>query len=300
MRRVLRCVPVFLVLVILMTTFGAASAQTPSKDPEGVIRAILGALQAGDAKTAMSYITDDTVLVLLPPALAAPGPNVMQGKDAITKWWGMIAADKSVFDPSDFRVDGNKVTWHAAMNGDAFRQLGLTEPLQADGAGIVENGKLQSYIWKMTPESMARLAAAATLAANKQTATDYIKAFEQGDEAGLKKFLADDFVNHSGPLPKDKTGMIAAAVDTHAAFPNGKYTFQNVMADGDFVTVYGHFLGTHTGKPFEGVQPKGAKADFDFSVLFKLKDGKVVERWATADDIMGLLVPLGYKVVAPQ
>jgi predicted ester cyclase len=64
--------------------------------------------------------------------------------------------------------------------------------------------------------------------------------------------------------------------------------------------LYGHYKGTHTGKPFMGLPAKGATADFDFSVLMKLKDGKIVERWATADDVNGLLVPLGYKVVAPQ
>jgi predicted ester cyclase len=300
MRRVLRFVPVFLVLVILMTTSGAASAQTPPKDPEGVIRAIFGAIEAGDAKTAMTYVGDDAVLILMPPSFVAPDPYIQQGKAAVTKWWEMVAGDNSKFNVSDIHVYGNKISLRSAFTGDFFKGQGMTEPIQMDGVGILQDGKLQSWTWLVTPESMARLNTVATLAANKQTVTDYLKAFEQADEAGLKKYVADNFVNHSAPLPKDKAGMMAAAVGQHDAFPDGKYTIQNIMADGDLVTLYGHYQGTHTGKPFEGVQAKGAKADFDFSLLLRLKDGKVVERWATADDVMGLLVPLGYKVVAPQ
>ncbi len=30
-----------------------------------------------------------------------------------------------------------------------------------------------------------------------------------------------------------------------------------------------------------------------------MKDGQITDRWAIADDVMGLLVPLGYKVTPP-
>ncbi len=236
---------------------------------------------------------------MLPPAIAAPDPNVIQGKEAISKWWTMLAADKGSFDVLDFKVDGSKVTWKASMTGDVFTNLGL-EPLQAEGMGIVENGLLKSYIWNVSSESMARLAAAGALAANKDTARSWLTAWEKGDQKAMGELLAKDFVNHSPPLPEDREGFIAAGVENHEQFPTGKYTIQNLIAAGDMVSVYGHFNGAHTGKPFEGIPATGAKASFDFSLLFKMKDGKITERWATADDVMGLLVPLGFKLTPPQ
>lgn len=299
MKKTLRSVLMFLVVgLLLATTVGAAPA--PAKDPEGVIGAIFGALNAGDVKLATSNVAEDAVLVLLPAAIAAPDPNVIQGKEAIGKWWTMLAADKAGFELSDFRTDGDKVSWKATMTGGYFTDLGLTEPLHAEGVGIVENGQLKSYIWNMSGESMARLAAAEALAANKQAARSWLAAWEQGDQKAMGELLAADFVNHSPPLPEDRDGFIAAGVATHESFPTGKYTIQNLMAAGDMVSLYGHFDGAHTGKPFDGIPATGAKAGFDFSVLFKMKDGKIADRWATADDVMGLLVPLGFKLTPPQ
>jgi predicted ester cyclase len=300
MRKNLRLVLVFLVVAILVTTAAGATAQAQVKDPEGTIRAIFGALNAGDVKQATANVADDAVLVLLPPAIAAPDPNVIQGKEVIGKWWTMLAADKAGFELSDFRTDGDKVSWKATMTGGYFTDLGLTEPLRAEGVGIVENGQLKSYIWNMSSESMARLAAAEALAANKQAVRGWLAAWEKGDQKAMSELLAKDFVNHSPPLPEAREGFIAAGVENHAQFPTGKYTIQNLIAAGDMVSVYGHFDGAHTGKPFEGIPATGAKASFDFSLLFKMKDGKIAERWATADDVMGLLVPLGFKLMPPQ
>lgn len=299
MKKTLRLVLVFLVAVLLVTSAAGATAQEQAKDPEGVLRTIFGALNAGDVELAASNVADDAVLVLLPPAIAAPDPNVIQGKEAISEWWTMLAADKAGFDVSDFKVDGSKVTWKAAMTGDFFTNLGL-EPLQAEGMGIVENGLLKSYIWNVSSESMARLDAAMALAANKETVRSWLTAWEKGDQRTMGELLARDFVNHSPPLPKDRRGFIAAGVESYEQFPTGKYTIQNIIADGDMVSVFGNFEGVHTGKPFAGIPASGTEANFDFSLLFRMKDGKIAERWATSDSVMGMLVPLGYKLTPPQ
>ena len=149
MRKTLRIALVFLLAAILVTSTVSAAAPTPPTDPEAVIRAIFTALNAGDVKPATSNIADDAVLVLMPPEIAAPDPNVIQGKKAITDWWTFLVSDKGGFDVTDVKVDGNKVTWKAAMTGDYFTNLGL-DPLQAEGVGIVEDGKLKSYIWNMS------------------------------------------------------------------------------------------------------------------------------------------------------
>lgn len=293
-----RPVLVVLVAVLLVILAAGVSAQEQATDPEGVLRAIFGALNTGDVELATSYVADDAVLVLLPPAIAAPDPNVIQGKEAISNWWTMLAADKAGFDLSDFKVDGNKVTWKTAMTGDFFTNLGL-DPLQSEGIGIVEDGLLKSYIWNVSSESMARLDAAMALAANTDTVRNWLAAWEKGDQQAMGELLARDFVNHSPPLPKDRRGFIAAGVESYEQFPTGTYTIQNIMADGDMVSVFGNFEGAHTGKPYAGIPATGAEANYDFSMLFRIKDGKIAERWATSDSVMGMLLPLGYTLTPP-
>jgi len=298
-KKTLRLVFMFVLVGLLIATTAGAAAPAPATDPEGVIRAIFGALNAGDVKLATSYVAEDAVLVLLPPAIAAPDPNVIQGKEAISKWWTFIVSDKGGFDVSNFDVSGSKVTWKAAMTGAYFTALGLA-PLQAEGMGIVENGLLKSYIWNMSSESMARLAAAAALAENKAAIRNWFAVLEKGDEKAILDLLAEDFVNHTPPMPEDRIGFAAVWVENHAIFPTGKYTIHSMVAEGDMVFVFGRFDGAHSGKSFEGIAAKGTKVGFEFSVLFRMKDGKIAERWATADDVMGMLVPLGFQLLPPQ
>lgn len=255
-------------------------AQEQAKDAEDVLSAIFGALNAGNVELATSNVADDAVLVLLPPAIAAPDPNVIQGKEAISNWWTMLVADNGSFDILEVKVDGHKVTWKATMTGDFFTNLGL-EPLQAEGMGIVENGLLKSYIWNVSSESMARLDATMALAANKETVRSWLTAWEEGDQQTMGELLARDFVNHSPPLPRDRRGFIAAGVESHEQFPMGKYTIQSIIPDGDMVSVFGNFECLHTGKPFAGIPASGTEVNFDFSLLFRMKDGKIAERWET-------------------
>jgi predicted ester cyclase len=135
--------------------------------------------------------------------------------------------------------------------------------------------------------------------ANKITAQRYLEAFEQADTQKLDRLIADDFVNHSAPLPPDKAGFIASDVAFRASFPDGKFTIQSLMAEGDSVALYGHFTGVHSGAPFMGIPAAGATASFDYSLLLRIEKGQIAERWATADDVMGLLIPLGFRLVPP-
>lgn len=135
---------------------------------------------------------------------------------------------------------------------------------------------------------------------NKNIVRRYQKAWEQADLTALDELIAEDFVNHSSPLPPDREGMMEFAAEHRSQFPTGTYSIQNLVAEGDLVFVYGQYQGTHDGEPFMGIPASGAEASFDYSTLLRLEDGKIAERWGTADDVMGLLVPLGFELVPPQ
>ncbi len=134
---------------------------------------------------------------------------------------------------------------------------------------------------------------------NEAIVRRYQTAWEQADLVTLGEVLAEEFVNHSPPLPPTRGEMLDFAAEHRRQFPAGTYTIRQLIADNDLVFVFGNYHGVHTGEPFDGIPARGAVADFDFFILLRLANGKIVERWGAADDVMGMLLPLGYKLQAP-
>ena len=62
---------VLTVLVLTLALPGALRAQ--DTNPQSIVNAWLDALNAGDANTALSYLADDAVVTMVPPA--TPGPS---------------------------------------------------------------------------------------------------------------------------------------------------------------------------------------------------------------------------------
>lgn len=138
-----------------------------------------------------------------------------------------------------------------------------------------------------------------SLEANKEIVRRYQRAWEQADLATLGELLAEDFVNHSQPLPPDRGGMLEFAAQHRRQFPAGSYIIHHMIAEGDLVAVFGHHQAIHEGEPFQNIPASGVAVHFDYSILLRLADGKIVERWGNSDDVMGMLVPLGFKLVPP-
>jgi predicted ester cyclase len=76
-----------------------------------------------------------------------------------------------------------------------------------------------------------------------------------------------------------------------AAFPDFKFTVEDMIAEGDKVTI--RFLGTGTHKgPFMGIAPSGKKIILKGISIYKIANGKLVESWG-AYDRMSLMQQLG-------
>jgi|HubBroStandDraft_6_1064221.scaffolds.fasta_scaffold268046_1 predicted ester cyclase len=85
---------------------------------------------------------------------------------------------------------------------------------------------------------------------------------------------------------------VAAMIGTFiAALPDLKATEQVVVAEGDYVFVWGVVEGTHRGD-FFGVPPAGGKLHFDAPDLYRITDGKIAKEWA-GDDGPAILAELG-------
>jgi predicted ester cyclase len=83
-----------------------------------------------------------------------------------------------------------------------------------------------------------------------------------------------------------------------AAFPDGHFAVEDVLADGDRVAVRHTFRGTHLG-PFLGIPPTGRAVVVSAMVLYRVIGTHIAEAWWNAD-LAGLLRQLGTTPVQLQ
>jgi predicted ester cyclase len=69
----------------------------------------------------------------------------------------------------------------------------------------------------------------------------------------------------------------------HAAFPDLFAEVHLSVAEGDLVADHATFRGTHSGAPFQGVEPSGAPFSFTQMTICRIEDGKIAEIWEEWD-----------------
>jgi ketosteroid isomerase-like protein len=146
---------VMTVFAVLLGLPGALCAQ--ESDPMSIIDAWVADLNAGDIDAALSYLADDAVVTIVPPAPGTSG--VYAGKGDIRGWYEGIVGEHGVTTLSDCQVDGETVTCVNTYTGDSFTSMGIGSVV-AEWVAVVRGGELHSYSWTMTDESLAALMAA--------------------------------------------------------------------------------------------------------------------------------------------
>jgi ketosteroid isomerase-like protein len=103
----------------------------------------------------------------------------------------------------------------------------------------------------------------------------------QGDTVAMRACVTDDFLDHD-PLPGQPPGGAGGeyVVDTmHGAHPDLRFSIDDLVAEGDRVTVRWTLRGTNTG-PMLGRPPTGRPVELAAIVIFRIADGRLAERWA--------------------
>ncbi len=72
-----------------------------------------------------------------------------------------------------------------------------------------------------------------------------------------------------------------------SAVPDAKYEVDDLIAEGDRVVVRWRLLGTHRGA-FDGIAPTGRAITLRGVAIYRVDNGKLVERWVVSD-LHGLL-----------
>jgi predicted ester cyclase len=121
----------------------------------------------------------------------------------------------------------------------------------------------------------------------------YEELLNQGNLAIADELVAPDFINHEAPPGRNRgpESMRGVATMLRTAFPDLRFTIEELVAEGDIVAGRLTMSGTHEG-PLMGMQPTGRWVRQDHMHFVRFRDGKAVEHWGVRDDV-GMMQQMG-------
>lgn len=129
--------------------------------------------------------------------------------------------------------------------------------------------------------------------ANKAVARRYFDEFlNEGKGVVGDDLFAPTYRSYfpGSPGPLDKQEHDHVTITFFAAFPDGHFTVEDVVAEGDKVVSRYTFRGTHLGSwtAALGTPPTGKHVTIRGDEIFRIVDGRIVEQWAQFDVIAAL------------
>jgi len=123
--------------------------------------------------------------------------------------------------------------------------------------------------------------------------------WHQGNLARMDDFFTPDFVRRDpGRELRGVEQNRQFIASFRAGFPDGRFTVEDEIAEGDKVVVRYHFEGAHRG-PFQGMQPTGKQVRYSGIIIYRIEGDKIAEQW-TEIDLFGFLRQLGVLPQAPR
>ena len=175
--------------------------------------------------------------------------------------------------------------------GRAFKFTSTIIHQIADGK-VVEDSMDYDSLAMMQQLGMA-LVPAGQAEVNKAIIRRAFEAFDKGDLYALDGLMEPV----SGSLPRRRPevarlkGLKQAFADFRAAFPDMVCPIEDFIVEGDKVMVLTTCRGTHKGA-FAGVSPTGKQVTEPGIVIYRIADGKVVDRWGIFNDL-ALMMQVG-------
>jgi predicted ester cyclase len=121
-----------------------------------------------------------------------------------------------------------------------------------------------------------------------------------GDFSVFEDLFSDDFVDHTphpGTTP-DKKGVLKLYTRLREAFPDLHPEIHWQSVEGDRVTTFKTYYGTHQGS-FLGIAPTQRKILFEWVDVMRVRNGKITDHWGVGNllslmqQIGGFNLPLG-------
>jgi len=140
--------------------------------------------------------------------------------------------------------------------------------------------------------SLSSAAKTNPLEANKAVARKLFEvALNQDNWDVYNEIHSKDFVAHAGKRSVTLAEDLQSAQGWRQAFPDGKYTIDQMIAEGEMVMVRWTGRGTNTGEG-NGLPATGKPIEVTGITVLHIVGGKIVEEW-NENDMLGLLRQLG-------
>jgi steroid delta-isomerase-like uncharacterized protein len=128
---------------------------------------------------------------------------------------------------------------------------------------------------------------------NLATLGKFAEAVNTGNFALFKEAVSTENIDHD-PAPGQVAGPEGYRMyftGLRNAFPDISVALETLVADEESIAIAYTLSGTQTG-PLMGFAPTGKKIKIRGVQIAKFKDGKMVERWGSTDEL-GMLQQLG-------
>jgi len=131
----------------------------------------------------------------------------------------------------------------------------------------------------------------ARLEENKAIVRRCMEELDKGNWAIFNELLTRDYVYHEPgrSFTRDESEQFMRSL--RVAFPDGRVTIEEMIAEGDKVVTRYTSSGTHKGE-FMGIAATGKKVVVTGIVITRVDKGKIAEDWEEFD-AMGFMVQLG-------
>jgi len=121
------------------------------------------------------------------------------------------------------------------------------------------------------------------------------EAWNQGNPDVIDELVSLDYVLHiDAPGPPGREGYKRDVLMHRTAFPDLRFTIEDMVAEGDKVVLRATLRGTHRGE-YIGIAPTGKQITLTAISIRRITDGQIAEEWVEMD-MLGLMQQLG---VAP-
>lgn len=125
--------------------------------------------------------------------------------------------------------------------------------------------------------------------------------YNQGRPERIEFYVHPDFVDHSVGVPEDARGIAWVRKQyegTYGAFPDLRFTIDDVIAEGDKVVMRWSSHGTFTGTLGQ-VEGRGQKVEITGISIFRIESGKIIESWDLVDRAR-MLQQAGFTLTPPE
>jgi steroid delta-isomerase-like uncharacterized protein len=138
--------------------------------------------------------------------------------------------------------------------------------------------------WRRTPSGKER---------NKALVRRWVQAFNDGDLDAVDDLVTDSYVRHdpNSPQvrgPEEEKQLIAMY---RSAFPDLRFTIEDMVAEGDRVVIRVGISATHKGELL-GIPPTRNRLTLSAIEIYRFEGGKIAEQWVQVDTL-GMMQQLG-------